>query len=48
MSKTYKARLTGAKSVSSHCRNNNSCPYCRGNRDKLYRIRKQLAKLALE
>jgi hypothetical protein len=30
--KNKRNKLTGGKSVSSHCRNNGSCEYCRSNR----------------
>lgn len=32
MSRTVKHKLTGAKSVSSHCGNHGDCPYCESNR----------------
>jgi hypothetical protein len=32
MSRTKRKDKTGAKSVSSNCRNHGSCEYCKGNR----------------
>ena len=38
--KPYKYKSNYAKSVSSHCRNHGSCPYCRDNRT--FKNRKRL------
>lgn len=32
MSRTIKKASTGAKAVSSRCRNNGGCDYCKGNK----------------
>lgn len=32
MSRTVRHKLTGAKSISSHCRNHGICHWCRSNR----------------
>jgi len=32
MSRTIRKKLTGAKAVSSNCRNHGTCDYCKGNR----------------
>jgi hypothetical protein len=40
--KEYRKPYKGSKRFDSTCRNNGSCPYCKGNRLKSNRIRKQI------